>query len=932
MKLRTRLYLTLVVLGTAVVPAQPPSPAPALTSNLDFEQGQPGEIPPGWHVSSPSSAAGYRAEIVTEQPETGRQAVRLSHAGELKDARGFGNLMTSFDAAPYRGKKVRFRAAVRAEVTGENQAALWLRVDREGGAMGFFDNMADRPITSPQWQRYEIVGEVTADAEKINLGCMLANVGTAWLDSVSFEVLGEAGVGNEPARPLTGRGLENLIAFTRLLGYVRYFHPSDQAAAADWEKLALAGVQAAENAGNPEELARTLEAFFQPVAPALRVFPTAGPRPALPAELMPPKGTADPEATCWKHLGIQVAAPSPVYKSQRISIGSSAAAAGGRVQQYVDAAPFRDQRVRLRVAARAEVPGTAPAEMGLKVYRSDDTVSFSSEGKGQPITASAWRTYELAVDVGADAVLIEISLGLTGEGRVFWDDVTLESAGEANAAKAEIENQGFETAGEESRPAGWRIEWSSRSGGYSAVLSEDRPQSGKRSLLLSYRKPDTSSLPKPGEPLVSDLGGGASALVPLALYRDASGTLPHGGSEVRPPASAKPEGFLPSGNDRTTRLAAVALAWNVFQHFYPYFDVVEADWPAELRRALASAATDPDERAFLATLRGMVAALQDGHGNVYLSSQEAAGQLPLFWEVIEGRLVVTQIGEGAGDLRPGDVVLSLDGRPVEQALSEAEKLVSGATPGWRRWRVVSRLTRGKRGETMRIDARHTDGETFTATLTRSLPTYGEGSLLEARPEKIAEVRPGIFYVDIDRINDADFKGALDRLAAAKGIVFDLRGYPGNLSTIVIAHLIDHPVSSARWTVPVVTRPDRQGWDWEVSNWSVQPREPRLKAKVAFLIDGRAISYAETYMGIIENYRLAAIVGEPTAGTNGNVNPFRLPGGYNVAWTGMRVLKHDGSRHHGIGILPTVPVSRTLKGVAEGRDELLEKAIAVVGSG
>lgn len=44
---------------------------------------------------------------------------------------------------------------------------------------------------------------------------------------------------------------------------------------------------------------------------------------------------------------------------------------------------------------------------------------------------------------------------------------------------------------------------------------------------------------------------------------------------------------------------------------------------------------------------------------------------------------------------------------------------------------------------------------------------------------------------------------------------------------------------------------------------------------------------------------------------------------------MRVLKHDGSQHHGIGILPTIPASKTLKSVAEGRDEILEKAIAVV---
>ena len=68
-----------------------------------------------------------------------------------------------------------------------------------------------------------------------------------------------------------------------------------------------------------------------------------------------------------------------------------------------------------------------------------------------------------------------------------------------------------------------------------------------------------------------------------------------------------------------------------------------------------------------------------------------------------------------------------------------------------------------------------------------------------------------------------------------------------------------------------------------------------------------------------------------ASTNSIVQtaPITLPGGYTVTWTGMRVLKHDGSRHHGVGILPTVPVSPTLRGLVEGRDEILERALEVV---
>ena len=82
------------------------------------------------------------------------------------------------------------------------------------------------------------------------------------------------------------------------------------------------------------------------------------------------------------------------------------------------------------------------------------------------------------------------------------------------------------------------------------------------------------------------------------------------------------------------------------------------------------------------------------------------------------------------------------------------------------------------------------------------------------------------------------------------------------------------------------------------------------------------------VGIVKD-RLAEILGEPTAGTTGEVNRVALPGGYRITWTGMRVLKPDGSRFHGVGIQATVPVSRTIRGIAEGRDELLERAIEVV---
>lgn len=96
--------------------------------------------------------------------------------------------------------------------------------------------------------------------------------------------------------------------------------------------------------------------------------------------------------------------------------------------------------------------------------------------------------------------------------------------------------------------------------------------------------------------------------------------------------------------------------------------------------------------------------------------------------------------------------------------------------------------------------------------------------------------------------------------------------------------------------------------------------------MVFLTNYSAISYAESTLDMITQHRLGRIIGSPSAGTNGNVNPYMLPGGYRVTWTGMRVLRHDGSRLHGVGVVPGMIVTPTIEGLIAGRDEVLERGV------
>lgn len=102
-----------------------------------------------------------------------------------------------------------------------------------------------------------------------------------------------------------------------------------------------------------------------------------------------------------------------------------------------------------------------------------------------------------------------------------------------------------------------------------------------------------------------------------------------------------------------------------------------------------------------------------------------------------------------------------------------------------------------------------------------------------------------------------------------------------------------------------------------------------RVEKVFITEKQTLGDSEIFIGIAKHHKLGEIVGQPTAAVHGMLNSFTLPGGYRVSWTGMRVLKQDRSPFFLKGIAPTVPVQRTIKGVKQGRDEFLEKAIEII---
>lgn len=372
---------------------------------------------------------------------------------------------------------------------------------------------------------------------------------------------------------------------------------------------------------------------------------------------------------------------------------------------------------------------------------------------------------------------------------------------------------------------------------------------------------------------------------------------------------------------RAQRLASVISIWNVQQQFYPYFDQVEVDWPAALRRALRKAAVDRDDAEFLRTLRMLGHDLKDSHAWVKKFG-ESSLRLPVSFAWIEDRLVVTGVASTVTGIRVGDVVQSIDGVPARDAVQREFAI----TPGSHRdaaWYLAANfsLAYSTSAKTARITLE--DGSTHELTYGKVRP--------KPRYEPIAEVAPGVLRVDLGTANPELFRAALPRLEKARAIVFALEIYPSAFpEPIFLQHLFDEPFLFWKMQVPVNRRPDQAARTWlDLPDETHDALEPRLRAKVAFVVTPLTVSYAEHVVDAVQFHKRGIVVGEPTAGAFGSYNFVEVPGRIRFDFTGGRANRLDGSVLHGRGVIPDVRATRTIAGVREGRDEVLEAAIAAL---
>src|SRR5450759_3430827 len=109
------------------------------------------------------------------------------------------------------------------------------------------------------------------------------------------------------------------MTFAKAYGYIKYFHPSDEASNIDWAKFSAFGANEIDKCRSEEQVVKTLNKLFNPIAPTVK-FTKSNENPNYDIKSLTPDNPSEFRQTYWQHNGVSIGMKlKQTYKSLRVN-------------------------------------------------------------------------------------------------------------------------------------------------------------------------------------------------------------------------------------------------------------------------------------------------------------------------------------------------------------------------------------------------------------------------------------------------------------------------------------------------------------------------------------------------------------------------------------------------------------------------------------
>ena len=391
--------------------------------------------------------------------------------------------------------------------------------------------------------------------------------------------------------------------------------------------------------------------------------------------------------------------------------------------------------------------------------------------------------------------------------------------------------------------------------------------------------------------------------------------------------------------DAGFRLLTLYRFWNMIEYYFPYKHLTDKGWDKILGENILNFINAKNELEYeIATLK-LIGSVQDTHanlweGNAHIMKWKGKYFAPVHLGFVENQLTVLdyynpELKNETG-LEVGDVITEINGKEVKDILNSKLKYYPASNYPTQLRDIAPDMLRSS-DSVITIKYQHKD-----LKRSKSIKLY-EREKLDIyqwyRKDDIdysyTLLEDNIGYITLKNIKEGDIPKIKKELIGAKGIIIDIRNYPSFFVPFALGEFfVDDLTPFVRFTI---ANPKTPGEFLMSEPLTIYPATKTFKGKLIVLVNELSQSQAEYTAMAFKSAPNSTIIGSTTAGADGNVSRIPLPGGMGSMISGIGVYYPDRSETQRIGIVPDITVKPTIKGISEGRDEVLEKAIELINS-
>ncbi len=392
--------------------------------------------------------------------------------------------------------------------------------------------------------------------------------------------------------------------------------------------------------------------------------------------------------------------------------------------------------------------------------------------------------------------------------------------------------------------------------------------------------------------------------------------------------------------DYRLRLLSIYRYWNIVEYFYPHKHTIGEDWDKILRKYLPKFANAKNRLDYEVAMVQLISETKDTHNQLFESNSVLAKKRGEFYppfrtRFIEGKLVVTDFyvpeSQRPQKIEIGDVLTHIGKKTVKSIVDSLLEYYPASNSASKLRDIAKDILRSNKRE---------------LEIKLISPTKELRSTIRLFPKDSLEMRwyagnkkgyriltDKVGYIKLSTVSEGFLKNIHNTFKTTKGVIVDIREYPSSGAASLWSYFIPPKTEFVKFTIGNINNPGEFNFTEpktiqkysENTNVAIAP----YGGKLAVLLDENTQSLAEYTAMAFRSGKKTTILGDTTAGTDGNASLVFLPGGLMTQITGIGVYYPNGNETQRIGIVPDVKIKPTVKGIRKGRDEILEKAIDLI---